>query len=137
MTKWVHFNHGDVGIRNLFRRCLKRLKPGGCMVLEPQDWKSYQKKKFLTQEIREAVRSIELRPEHFGKFLSSLGFDHVGTLDPPKDGPSCFKRTIYVYRRRECSTGDDNVSTKDDLVASSTEFDAKQPVSRKRKIDTN
>jgi 7SK snRNA methylphosphate capping enzyme len=99
VTKWVHFAHGDAGIRNLFRRFLKRLKPGGILALEPQDWKSYKKKRFLTSEIRETVRGIELRPEHFGKLLHSLGFRRCVKLEPPQDAPACFRRTLYLYEK--------------------------------------
>lgn len=99
VTKWVHFAHGDVGIKNLFKRFMKRLRPGGLLVLEPQEWKSYKKKRFLTSEIREVVRGIELRPEGFGKCLRSLGFKRVGLIEPPEGAPDCFKRTIYAYKK--------------------------------------
>jgi len=137
MTKWIHFNHGDVGIRNLFRRCLKRLKPGGFLVLEPQDWKSYLKKRFLTSEIRETVRGIGLKPEDFGEFLLGLGFKHLGKLDPPKDGPSCFKRTVYIYQRQDRDQGVVDAPAGDDQAQSSVELAEEHPTTSKRKLAAN
>lgn len=66
VTKWVHFSLGDAGVQKLFRRISRRLKPGGLLILEPQEWRSYRKKQFLTPEIRQTVRGIEMRPEARG-----------------------------------------------------------------------
>lgn len=106
VTKWVHFVYGDPGVRNLFRRCLKRLKPGGILVLEPQEWQSYKKKRHLTPEIRQMVATIEMPPQAFGEFLKGLGMEHLGTLDPPSEGPKGFRRPIHLYRRPGCSVQD-------------------------------
>jgi len=99
VTKWVHFTKGDRGIRNLFKRCVKRLRPGGLFVLEPQDWLSYKKKRHLTQEIRQNVASIELRPEAFGDYLSSLGLVLESTIEPPEGKPKGFSRRILLFRQ--------------------------------------
>ena len=42
ITKWVHFNWGDDGVRTLFQRVHRALHPGGLFVLEPQPWRSYR-----------------------------------------------------------------------------------------------
>eukprot|EP00930_Biecheleria_cincta_P068839 TRINITY_DN56666_c0_g1_i1.p1 TRINITY_DN56666_c0_g1~~TRINITY_DN56666_c0_g1_i1.p1 ORF type:complete len:348 (+),score=69.64 TRINITY_DN56666_c0_g1_i1:114-1157(+) len=99
VTKWVHFARGDTGIRNLFKRCMKRLKHGGVLVLEPQEWSSYKKKRHLTPAIREMVASIELRPEAFDEHLVSLGLEQLGTIEPPADATRNFQRSLRLFRR--------------------------------------
>jgi 7SK snRNA methylphosphate capping enzyme len=43
ITKWIHLNGGDAGLRAFFRRVYDVLRPGGTLVLEPQEWASYSK----------------------------------------------------------------------------------------------
>lgn len=51
VTKWVHLNWGDEGLKRMFKRAYLQLRPGGRFVLEPQPWYSYGKKKALTVSI--------------------------------------------------------------------------------------
>jgi 7SK snRNA methylphosphate capping enzyme len=105
VTKWIHFARGDSGIRKFFRRCLRRLRPGGFFVVEPQDWSSYKKKRHLTPEIRRNVAGIELRPEAFKECLTEeIGFEWVNSIGPPADGPKGFRRPIHVFRRPVVNT---------------------------------
>lgn len=100
VTKWIHFTHGDDGIRRLFKRIFKRLRAGGLLVLEPQEWSSYKKKRHLTPEIRETVAGIEMRPEHFDDCLLSLGFEAVGVVSVlvEEEGKN-MQRRICLFRR--------------------------------------
>ena len=43
VTKWVHMNWGDAGVKALFRKVNQLLLPGGMFILEPQPWSSYRK----------------------------------------------------------------------------------------------
>mmetsp|Transcript_91127 Transcript_91127/g.162213 ORF Transcript_91127/g.162213 Transcript_91127/m.162213 type:complete len:357 (+) Transcript_91127:110-1180(+) len=99
VTKWVHYAHGDLGVQRLFKRCLKRVRPGGIFILEPQEWSSYKKKRHLTPQIRETVAGIELRPENFDEFLISIGFESLAVIEPPSDAPLNFQRSLRLFRR--------------------------------------
>ncbi|XP_063965613.1 probable RNA methyltransferase Y17G7B.18 [Lytechinus pictus] len=48
VTKWIHLNWGDAGIKRFFKRIYRALYPGGRLILEPQAWQSYQKKRKMT-----------------------------------------------------------------------------------------
>jgi len=48
VTKWVHLNWGDDGIRKLFAKVYAMLKPGGQFILEPQAYSSYCRRSRLT-----------------------------------------------------------------------------------------
>ncbi|PPQ98218.1 hypothetical protein CVT26_003470 [Gymnopilus dilepis] len=47
LSKWIHLNEGDEGLKFFFRRVFEVLKRGGTFVLEPQPWESYAKAKRL------------------------------------------------------------------------------------------
>ncbi|ELR24939.1 Bicoidinteracting protein 3 (Bin3) [Acanthamoeba castellanii str. Neff] len=81
VTKWIHLNWGDEGIKTLFRKIHDLLNEGGVLILEPQEWKSYMKKAKLTPAHKVNRRAVQLRPEQFRTYLmEELGFKHCEVL---------------------------------------------------------
>ncbi len=64
-TKWIHLNFGDIGIKRLFHKVYKSLRKGGYFIIEPQEWKSYKKKKNLNDKIKQNYNNIQLKPSDF------------------------------------------------------------------------
>ncbi|KAF6728908.1 7SK snRNA methylphosphate capping enzyme [Oryzias melastigma] len=97
VTKWVHLNWGDSGLKRLFRRVYKHLRPGGVFILEPQPWESYVRRKKLTENINRNFHSIRLKPDQFASYLTSeVGFTSFESLQAPK----CSARDSVVQTDR-------------------------------------
>lgn len=45
ISKWIHLNSGDEGLKTFFRRVHRVLRLGGTFILEPQEWDTYGKAK--------------------------------------------------------------------------------------------
>lgn len=60
ITKWIHLNTSDAGLKMFFRRVYDVLRKGGTFVLEPQGWESYAKARKL-----DPVRSFLFIPPPF------------------------------------------------------------------------
>ncbi|RVE63756.1 hypothetical protein OJAV_G00139470 [Oryzias javanicus] len=100
VTKWVHLNWGDGGLKRLFRRVYKHLRPGGVFILEPQPWESYVRRKKLTENINRNFHSIRLKPDQFASYLTSeVGFISFESLRAPKCSARGFQRPIYVFQK--------------------------------------
>ncbi|KAF2074113.1 hypothetical protein CYY_004598 [Polysphondylium violaceum] len=69
LSKWIHLNSGDEGIKKFFYKVYKLLKPGGIFIFEPQDFKGYSKRKNLTPLIRQNYNEIKFKPIDFIPFL--------------------------------------------------------------------
>ncbi|KAA0190416.1 hypothetical protein HAZT_HAZT008712 [Hyalella azteca] len=100
VSKWVHLNWGDEGLKRFFRRAYLNLRPGGRLVLEPQPWASYAKRKKLTPQIFENYKNIKLMPDMFEEYLVRVvGFSDCHTLAIPTHSSKGFQRPIQVYTK--------------------------------------
>ncbi|XP_072379279.1 7SK snRNA methylphosphate capping enzyme-like isoform X1 [Diabrotica undecimpunctata] len=101
VTKWFHLNWGDVGLKQAYRRMYAQLRPGGKLVLEPQNWASYKSKKKLTETIFKNYNSIEFFPEKFREYLLSpaVGFAKGEILGYPFHNSKGFRRPIQVFTK--------------------------------------
>lgn len=101
LTKWVHLNYGDAGIQRLFQRIYRHLLPGGVLILEPQPWSSYSRRKRLTEVMYRNYRSIRLKPDQFSSFLTSeVGFSSYELIGTPHNG---LQRSIYRFHKGPAS----------------------------------
>lgn len=103
VTKWIHLNYGDQGMRFTFKKIFNQLRPGGKLILELQNWPSYKKKKKMTEQIYENYKSINFSPSNFADYLLSqeVGFSHYYTLGVTQHLSKGFKRPIYLFVKGE------------------------------------
>ncbi|KAG0705551.1 7SK snRNA methylphosphate capping enzyme [Chionoecetes opilio] len=100
ITKWIHLNWGDAGLKRFFRRIFHNLRPGGRLVLEPQAWPSYNKRRKLTKRIFDNYKSIRLFPDKFNDFLlHEVGFSTSEKLVTPHHTSRGFQRPIIIYTK--------------------------------------
>lgn len=108
ITKWIHLNFGDAGLKQAFKRMYAQLRPSGVLILEPQGWSSYTKKKNLTERIYKNYQSIEFRPHNFTQYLlsSEVGFSKCEVLSIPPHPAKGFQRPIHLFTKADLSQDD-------------------------------
>ncbi|KAL5238768.1 hypothetical protein ACI65C_006178 [Semiaphis heraclei] len=100
ITKWFHLNWGDDGLKRAFKRMFAQLRPGGTLVVEPQPWKSYSRRKTLTETISQNYKNILLKPPMFTDYLlNEVGFANCETLSMPHNPSKGFQRPLKLYRK--------------------------------------
>ncbi|KAG6968550.1 hypothetical protein JG688_00005749 [Phytophthora aleatoria] len=100
VTKWIHLFHGDEGIKKVFAKIYELLAPGGRLILEPQPWKSYHKRKFTSEVTAANYPKIQLRPKDFPKHLvESVGFRSCEFLEVCQTSAKGFRRPVYVAQK--------------------------------------
>ncbi|PIO65577.1 Bicoid-interacting protein 3 [Teladorsagia circumcincta] len=101
ITKWIHLNFGDDGLRRFFRRAFNQLLPGGRFILEPQPFASYRKRAKMTEKLKATYAAIEFKPEDFEMYLiEEVGFESVEHLGAPCAKSKGFERPIDVYLKK-------------------------------------
>ncbi|XP_063975513.1 7SK snRNA methylphosphate capping enzyme-like [Diachasmimorpha longicaudata] len=101
ITKWIHLNFGDTGLKQAFKRMHAQLRPGGVLILESQSWPSYGKKKTLTERIYRNYHSIEFFPQKFTQYLLSaeVGFTKCEVVSIPPHPSKGFQRPIQLFTK--------------------------------------
>jgi len=99
VTKWIHLNYRDEGLKRFFKRIYKHLRPGGLLVLEAQPFDNYGRRKKLSDRLRANYYSIQFKPDEFDAYLLSeqIGFRqiiHESITEHECDG---FKRPLKVF----------------------------------------
>ena len=92
VTKWIHINHDDAGIKLFFHKCYRSLKEKGILVLEPQEWESYEKyyrkaaRSGVVQDAQTEKNKFRFRPAEFPDFLCKrVGFTRWEYLNVPSE----------------------------------------------------
>lgn len=101
VTKWIHLNYRDDGLKRFFKRMYRHLRKDGLLILEPQPFDNYGRRKKLSDRLRANFYSIQFKPEHFDQYLLSpeIGFREIvyeATTDHKFQG---FRRPFKVYRK--------------------------------------
>ncbi|XP_055904432.1 probable RNA methyltransferase CG1239 [Eupeodes corollae] len=99
VTKWIHLNFGDSSLKQAFKRMYAQLRLGGCLILEPQPWDGYKRRKKLTPEIFKNYQEIQFKPKSFTDYLlsSEVGFKSVTLLAVPDHQAEGFRRPIQLF----------------------------------------
>uniref|UniRef100_A0AAV1U1X2 RNA methyltransferase n=1 Tax=Peronospora matthiolae TaxID=2874970 RepID=A0AAV1U1X2_9STRA len=100
VTKWIHLFHGDEGVKKVFAKIYELLTPGGRLIVEPQPWKSYHKRKFTSDVTAANYPKIQLRPKDFPKYLVDIvGFRSCELLEVCQTSSNGFRRPVYVAQK--------------------------------------
>ncbi|KAN0126478.1 Bicoid-interacting protein 3 (Bin3) domain containing protein [Russula decolorans] len=97
ISKWIHLNGGDAGLKHFFERVYGALVPGGTFVLEAQPRESYIKARKLHPTLQENAQNLQIQPEEFETVLCSIGFKPAQRLGEPGEGR--FRRPVDQYVR--------------------------------------
>ncbi|EDV91139.1 probable RNA methyltransferase CG1239 [Drosophila grimshawi] len=101
VTKWIHLNFCDAGLKQAFRRMFLQLRRGGKLILEPQSFDTYKRRKKLSESIRENYNAIKFQPDHFTAYLLSpeVGFASMELMGVPEHCKAGFKRPIQIFSK--------------------------------------
>ncbi|THV07164.1 Bin3-domain-containing protein [Dendrothele bispora CBS 962.96] len=99
ISKWIHLNSGDEGLKKFFAKVHRVLKVGGSFVLEPQAWDTYKKAKRMDKTLKDNAQKLKLRPEDFEGILMEMGFGAKKSFGEIGEGGFCRPVDLYVKLR--------------------------------------
>ncbi|CAH0768359.1 unnamed protein product [Bemisia tabaci] len=100
ITKWIQLNWGDAGLKRAFKRMFAQLRPGGVLILEPQSWPSYKKKRNFTETMWKNYKEVKFFPHQYSTYLLSVvGFSKCEVMATPLHQSKGFQRPIKVYTK--------------------------------------
>eukprot|EP00850_Spirogloea_muscicola_P014350 SM000102S09208 [mRNA] locus=s102:231854:235360:- [translate_table: standard] len=99
VTKWIHLNWGDAGIIHFFAEIFRILRLNGVLVLEPQLWRSYEKKRDVSEVAKRNFEEIKIKPDDFPELLlDRIGFRSMEEVRGRHSASARgFDRPIYAY----------------------------------------
>ena len=101
ITKWIHLNHGDSGIKQFFKKCHSILQVNGILILEAQSFETYTKRSKSCREMAVNQAKMKLLPDMFEEYLiNDVGFrnsEHLGI--PEEQQVKGFQRPVIVFRK--------------------------------------
>lgn len=101
VTKWIHCNYCDIGLKRFFKRIYNHLKPGGLFVLEAQPYDNYGRRRKLSDRLKANLYSIQFKPEQFDAYLLSpeIGFREIIYQTIGRHECVGFRRPLKVFMK--------------------------------------
>ncbi|KAG1444357.1 hypothetical protein G6F56_010332 [Rhizopus delemar] len=100
VTKWIQLHKGDDGLKRFFKKIYNSLKTGGTLVLEAQDFTTFQKRAKNTELNVDVEKELQFKPENYTEYLiKEVGFTSVNDLGVPKDESKGFSRPVVLYTK--------------------------------------
>ncbi|XP_071494475.1 7SK snRNA methylphosphate capping enzyme-like [Diadema antillarum] len=141
VTKWVHLNWGDAGMKRFFQRIFRALYPGGRLILEPQAWPSYRKKRKMTETTFQHYEQIVFKPHLFKEYLLSkeVGFASCEVIGTPLNKSKGFRRPILMFTKLQAGSRPVSQPPSPERVSTTTSDSAQgsQALSRRQQQERN
>ena len=79
ITKWIHLQHGDDGLKKFFKKVYRSLAPEGIFLMEPQAHSTYKKRSKITK-VKKKKKSLLLRPRMLPMFFNWITHPRYSSL---------------------------------------------------------
>lgn len=97
VLKWIHIHNSDAILPLLFAAINNALSPGGVLVVEVQDWESYEKAAKKNPGLKGKVQALKVRKwEEIVDAILKVGFEVVGEVEEKRDVKGKIRRRRMV-----------------------------------------